>query len=72
MPQTLPTTLGQLRSSEYTPARVSRSVKDELRDNLIARLRLIAPGGKREGESLFPGVIGYDDTVIPQVVNAVL
>jgi magnesium chelatase subunit I len=65
---TLPTTLGQLRTSEYTPARVSRSVKDELRDNLIARLRRIA----NTDDSLFPGVIGYDDTVIPQVVNAVL
>ena len=73
MPQTsLPRTLGQLRSSEYTPERVARSVKDELRDNLILRLREIAPGGPRDGESLFPGVIGYDDTVIPQVVNAVL
>ena len=73
MPQPpLPRTLGQLRSSEYTPDRVARSVKDELRDNLIARLREIAPGGKREGESLFPGIVGYDDTVIPQVVNALL
>ena len=77
MPQTavtaaLPKTLGQLRSSEFTPARVDRSVKDELRDNLIARLREIAPGGKLAGESLFPGIVGYDDTVIPQVVNAVL
>ena len=80
MPQTtLPRTLGQLRSSEYTPERVGRSVKDELRDNLIGRLRAIALGGKREGargkeeqESLFPGVIGYDDTVVPQIVNAVL
>jgi magnesium chelatase subunit I len=68
----LPRTLGQLRSSEYTPERVARSVKDELRDNLIVRLREIAPGGKSEGQSLFPGVIGYDDTVVPQVVNAVL
>ena len=73
MPQTqLPRTLGQLRSSEYTPERVARSVKDELRDNLIVRLREIAPGGSREGESLFPGIVGYDDTVVPQVVNAVL
>jgi len=64
----LPTTLGQLRTSEFTPARVNRSVKDELRDNLITRLRSIA--GKNE--SLFPGIVGYDDTVIPQVVNAVL
>jgi magnesium chelatase subunit I len=73
MPQTtLPRTLGQLRSSEFTPERIARSVKDELRDNLIVRLREIAPGGKREGESLFPGIIGFDDTVVPQIVNAVL
>src|ERR1700734_3725183 len=73
MPQTqLPRTLGQLRSSEFTPERVARSVKDELRDNLIVRLRELAPGGKPEGESLFPGIIGFDDTVIPQLVNAVL
>jgi magnesium chelatase subunit I len=65
---TLPRTLGQLRTSEFTPERVSRSVKDELRDNLIARLRKIAG----TGESLFPGIVGYDDTVVPQVVNAVL
>jgi len=69
MPSTpLPCTLGELRSSEYTPARVSRSVKDELRDNLIARLRTIAG----TEASLFPGIVGYDDTVIPQIVNAVL
>ncbi len=64
----LPATLGALRNSEYTPERVARSVKDELRDNLIARLR--ANGST--GESLFPGIVGYDDTVIPQIVNAVL
>ena len=69
---TLPTTLGQLRQSEYTPERVSRSVKDELRDNLITRLRLTAPHGSQAGESLFPGIVGYDDTVVPQIVNAVL
>src|SRR5579875_3388553 len=73
MPQNaLPTTLGQLRNSEFTPERVSRSVKDELRDNLITRLREIAPGGAREGEALLPGIVGYDDTVVPQVVNALL
>ena len=65
---TLPATLGALRTSEYTPSRVARSVKDELRDNLIARLR--ANGAT--GEPLFPGIVGYDDTVIPQIVNAVL
>ena len=64
----LPTTLGELRTSEFTPARVSRSVKDELRDNLIARLRATATSK----ESLFPGIVGYDDTVVPQIVNAVL
>jgi magnesium chelatase subunit I len=73
MPQTsLPRTLGQLRTSSFTPETVARSVKDELRDNLIVRLRETAQGGPREGESLFPGIVGYDDTVIPQVVNAVL
>ena len=64
----LPATLGQLRTSEYTPEKVARSVKDELRDNLIARLR--ANAGK--DTPLFPGIVGYDDTVIPQIVNAVL
>jgi magnesium chelatase subunit I len=64
----LPTTLGQLRSSEFTPERVARSVKDELRDNLIARLRTLAG----TGDPMFPGIVGYDDTVVPQVVNAIL
>ena len=69
----LPSTLGQLRNDpRFTPERVGRSVKDELRDNLITRLRSIAPGGPEEGASLFPGIVGYDDTVVPQVVNALL
>ena len=42
----------------------ARSVKSEIRDNLIRKLRA--------GETLFPGIIGYDDTVVPQVVNAIL
>ena len=67
-PTSLPRTLGQLRKSEFTPERVSRSVKDELRDNLIVRLREIAG----TGDPLFPGIVGYDDTVVPQVVNALL
>ena len=71
-PQTLPRTLGELRRSEYTPERVGRSVKDELRDNLITRLRAIAPGGAEEGAPLFAGIVGYEDTVVPQVINAVL
>src|ERR1700677_1086975 len=64
----LPRTLGELKASTYTPVRVSRSVKDELRDNLIVRLRKIAG----TEEPLFPGIVGYEDTVIPQLVNAVL
>jgi magnesium chelatase subunit I len=64
----LPSTLGQLRKSEYTAERVSRSVKDELRDNLMVRLRETA----KTKAPLFPGIVGYDDTVIPQIVNAVL
>jgi magnesium chelatase subunit I len=67
---TLPSTLGQLRSSEYTPARLARTVKDELRENLIARLR--ANAALDEKLPLFPGIVGYEDTVIPQLVNAVL
>ena len=42
----------------------SRPVKQEIRDNLVRKLQA--------GEPLFPGIIGYDDTVIPQLVNAVL
>jgi magnesium chelatase subunit I len=60
----LPTTLGALRASEFTPARLARSVKDELRENLIAKLRAKEP--------LFAGIVGYQDTVVPQIVNAVL
>src|SRR6202050_3576763 len=70
MAPVLPATLGALRASEFTPARVGRSVKDELRENLIARLRAMAAAN---GEAtLFPGIVGYEDTVVPQLVNAVL
>jgi magnesium chelatase subunit I len=63
--QPLPTTLGALRASPFgAPDRRGRSVKDEIRANLLARL---AAGGP-----LFPGVLGYEDTVMPQVVNALL
>ena len=55
-----PTTIRELRDSGYA----SRSVKQELRDNLIARLR--------RGEGLFPGIVGYEETVIPQIENAIL
>ncbi len=68
MPQVtpdLPRTLGALRSSAYSEANLAhRSVKDEIRANLIAKMQ--------QGEELFPGIIGYEDTVTPQVVNALL
>jgi magnesium chelatase subunit I len=62
---TLPRTLGELRRSDFSEQRLlSRHVKDELRDNLAARLR--------KGGPVFPGIVGYEDTVTPQIVNAVL
>ncbi len=64
MPE-LPRSLGQLRQSRFSEALLStRTVKDELRANLICKLQ--------RKEPLFPGVIGYDDTVVPQIVNAIL
>jgi magnesium chelatase subunit I len=71
MATALPSTLGQLRTSEFTPERLARSVKDELRENLIAKLRTSARS-KGNPERLFPGIVGYEDTVVPQIVNAVL
>jgi len=63
----LPRTLGELRRSPFSEEKVStRRVKDELRDNLITRLRNGCDG------SIFAGIVGYDDTVVPQIVNAVL
>jgi magnesium chelatase subunit I len=65
-PSPLPQTLGELRkNSLYSEARWKyRSVKEEMRENLILRLK--------SGETLFPGIVGYQDTVVPQIVNAVL
>ncbi len=65
-PHQLPQTLGELSASPQFPeARLkTRTVKDEMRSNLIARLKA--------GETIFPGIVGYEDTVIPQIVNAVL
>jgi magnesium chelatase subunit I len=71
MATALPTTLGALRSSEFTPTRVGRTVKDELRENLMQRLRQNSSLGDGAGP-LFPGIVGYEDTVVPQLVNAVL
>ena len=61
----LPQTFGALKRSPFaSPSRVDRTVKDELRQNLLNRLS--------SGEPLFPGVIGYEDSVMPQIANAVL
>lgn len=65
MPVKHPESLGALRASPWgEPERATRSVKDELRQNLLARLA--------DGAPLFPGILGYDDTVMPQLVNALL
>src|SRR5207237_1868492 len=64
-PMTKPTTLGDLKQTEWaSPPRIQRTVKDELRENLICLLE--------NGSPLFPGIVGYEDSVIPQLVNAVL
>ncbi len=53
-------TIGDLRQSEYRVL----NVKEELRKNLVTRIR--------SGEELFPGIVGYEDTVLPQIENAIL
>lgn len=53
-------TLGELKKSGYRP----KSVKDELRDNLIRKIR--------QKETVFPGIFGFDDTVLPDIERAVL
>jgi magnesium chelatase subunit I len=64
-PTMKPRTLGELKQTAWAdPKRHLRSVRDEMRDNVIVALE-----AERE---IFPGIKGYDDTVIPQVVNAVL
>ncbi len=61
----LPHTLRALRRGMWSEERLAaRTVKDEIRENLIRRLDC--------GEALFPGIVGYEDTVVPQVVNAIL
>jgi len=57
-------TLGALRTAVERGDVARRTVQEEVRDNLIRRLR--------EGGPLFPGIIGYDDSVVPQLVNALL
>jgi len=61
----LPVTLGALRASHFMDQlKPERTLKEELRSNLLCKLE--------RGETLFPGVLGFEDTVIPQIVNAVL
>jgi magnesium chelatase subunit I len=55
-----PRTLGELKNANYR----SVSVKDEMRSNLMRKLAV--------GDQVFPGIIGFDDTVIPQIANAIL
>jgi magnesium chelatase subunit I len=54
------TTLGELRDGGHRP----RSVKEEMRANLLGRIR--------SNERLLPGILGYDETVLPQIENAIL
>ena len=56
----LPATLGELRGTGYVP----RSVKAEIRANLLSRLR--------SGETAFPGIVGFDETVLPELESALL
>ena len=61
----LPQTFGALRRDpKFSEERLARPVKQEIRDNLAAKLAA--------GETLFPGVHGFEDTVVPQIVNALL
>src|SRR4030088_2921293 len=60
----LPRTLGELRNSAFSEERSrTRSVKDELRDNLVERLR------SHSDAPVFPGIVGYDDTLTPKLLN---
>src|SRR5436309_3316451 len=60
-----PATLGDLKQTEWaSPARQRRTVKDEMRENLICFLE--------NGAALFPGIVGYEETVVPHLVNAVM
>ncbi|MFY9555199.1 MAG: sigma 54-interacting transcriptional regulator, partial [Blastocatellia bacterium] len=61
----LPGNIAELKASEFTAERVrDSSIKDELRDNLIKKLD--------RRDTIFPGIVGYEDSVVPQIVNALL
>src|SRR5215467_6279747 len=53
-------TLGELRASGYR----TRTVKEEIRENLLSRLR--------SGETAFPGIVGFDETVVPELERSLL
>src|SRR5688572_10472034 len=61
----LPSNIGELRSSEFgTEAYRTRTVKNEMRANLIRKLQ--------SKERIFTGIVGYEETVVPQIINAIL
>jgi magnesium chelatase subunit I len=60
-----PRTIGELKNSRWAEAPLrGRTVRDEIRGNLLRRLET--------GEPLFPGIVGYEDTILPQIINALL
>jgi magnesium chelatase subunit I len=60
-----PRTFGELKNSRWAdPPLRGRSVREEIRSNLLGRLE--------SGEPLFAGIVGYEDTILPQIVNALL
>jgi magnesium chelatase subunit I len=60
-----PRTLSELKNSRWAEAPLrGRSVREEIRTNLLKRLE--------SGEALFPGIVGYEDTIVPQIINALL
>ena len=61
----VPRTLGELRRGPFSEDRIAaRKVRDELRENIVCKLQ--------RKETLFPGIVGFEDTVIPQITNALL
>src|SRR6476660_10497704 len=60
-----PRTIGELKNSQWAEAPLrGRTVRDEIRSNLLRRLET--------GQPLFPGIVGYEDTILPHIVNALL
>ncbi|HKP48505.1 MAG TPA: magnesium chelatase [Gemmatimonadales bacterium] len=60
-----PRTIGELKNSRWAEAPLrGRTVREEIRSNLLKRLESAGP--------LFPGIVGYEDTILPQIINALL